>query len=210
MASVQVSSGGSEQELISVKNPAEMLQFCDKCLCAAAPPATVDARGAPCSAVPVKAEIERKFLVAGDSWKAGLEGRRLKQGYLVNDDTRQVRVRTAGDQAWLTIKGRAVGMTRLEFEYPIPLAHAERLLEELCRQPIIDKTRYEVLHGRHTWEIDEFHGANAGLVVAEIELGAEDERFALPEWVGQEVTEDPRYANASLVSRPYRDWADGS
>ncbi len=170
----------------------------------------VDAHGAPWSAVLVKTEIERKFLVTGTAWKTGTRGRRLRQGYLAIDPQRQVRVRTAGDEAWLTIKGRAEGMRRLEFEYPIPLAQAERLLDELCQLPIIDKTRYEVLLGRHTWEIDEYHGANAGLLVAEIELEAEDEHFTLPEWTGKEVTHDPRYANASLVSRPYRDWADGS
>jgi CYTH domain-containing protein len=160
--------------------------------------------------VPVKPEIERKFLVTGTGWKAGAPGRRLRQGYLAADDHRQVRIRTVGDAAWLTIKGRATGATRLEFEYPIPLAHAERLLEELCCPPIIDKTRYEVLLGSHTWEVDEYHGANAGLVVAEIELGAEDESFALPEWAGIEVTHEPRYSNASLVSRPFCDWPDES
>jgi CYTH domain-containing protein len=158
----------------------------------------------------VKTEIERKFLVTGTAWKKGLRGSRLRQGYLAIEPQRQVRVRTAGDEAWLTIKGRAEGMRRLEFEYPLPLAHAERLLDELCQLPIIDKTRYEVLLGSHTWEIDEYHGANAGLVVAEIELGAEDEHFTLPEWVGKEVTHDPRYANASLVSLPFCDWADPS
>jgi len=158
----------------------------------------------------VKTEIERKFLVTGTGWKTGVPGRRLRQGYLAVDAQRQVRVRTAGDEAWLTIKGRAEGLRRLEFEYPIPLADAERLLEELCQLPIIDKTRYEVLLGRHTWEIDEYHGANAGLVVAEIELEAEDEHFTLPEWAGTEVTRDPRYANANLVSRPFCDWADPS
>lgn len=172
----------------------------------------VDACRSAWSSVLVKAEIERKFLVSGTGWKTGRAGCRLRQGYLSVDDMRQVqvRVRTAGDRAWLTIKGRPEGATRLEFEYPIPLAHAERLLQELCRPPIIDKTRYEVLHGRHTWEIDEYHGENAGLVVAEIELGAEDERFERPEWAGREVTHDPRYANASLVSRPFSDWADAS
>ena len=159
---------------------------------------------------PVKAEIERKFLVARTDWKVGRQGRRLRQGYLASDEQRQVRVRTAGEQAWLTIKGRPQGATRLEFEYPIPLAHAERLLEELCQRPIIDKTRYEVLLGSHTWEIDEYHGANAGLVVAEIELEAEDAAFTLPDWAGREVTTDPRYANASLVSRPFSEWADES
>jgi len=175
-----------------------------------APHSTVDACCAPWSAVVVKAEIERKFLVTGTGWKSGRQGRRLRQAYLASDEQRQIRVRTAGDQAWLTIKGRPEGATRLEFEYCIPLAHAERLLEELCRQPVIDKTRYEVLLEGHTWEIDEYHGANAGLVVAEIELGAENERFARPEWVGKEVTYDPRFANASLVSRPFRDWSDES
>lgn len=210
MPSPEVSSRPRGPKLISVKKPDEMLQFCDKSLCRGGRPGAVDGAGDACSAVAVKAEIERKFLVAGTGWKAGLPGRRMRQGYLAANERLQVRIRTAGDLAWLTIKGPQAGATRLEFEYPIPLAHAERLLAELCRQPFVDKTRYEVLHGSHTWEIDEYHGANAGLVVAEIELGAEDEDFALPDWAGAEVTHDPRFSNASLVSRPYCDWPDAT
>ena len=153
-------------------------------------------------------EIERKFLVAGDGWRATGPGCRLRQGYLCIELERSVRVRVAREAAWLTIKGRGSGVTRLEFEYPIPPADAERLLAELCLQPIIDKTRYEVRHGEHLWEVDEFHGANAGLVVAEIELQDEAEHFPRPDWLGEEVSSDPRYLNANLVHAPFCGWPE--
>jgi adenylate cyclase len=155
-------------------------------------------------------EIERKFLVAGTRWKDGAVGRRLRQGYLSVEEQRTVRVRAVDDQAWLTIKGLARGYTRVEYEYPIPAADARELLEALCHQPIIDKTRYEIRHAGHLWEVDEFHGANAGLVVAEIELGSEQEPFERPPWLGAEVSDDPRYFNASLIRHPFRDWGAGS
>ena len=155
-------------------------------------------------------EIERKFLVAGTRWKDGAGGRRLRQGYLSVEEQRTVRVRAVDDQAWLTIKGLARGYTRVEYEYPIPAADARELLEALCHQPIIDKTRYEIRHAGHLWEVDEFHGANAGLVVAEIELGSEQEPFERPPWLGAEVSDDPRYFNASLIRHPFRDWGAGS
>ncbi len=151
-------------------------------------------------------EIERKFLLANDGWRAGAVGRRYRQGYLSTDKARTVRVRAIDEEAYLTIKGATEGLSRLEFEYPIPAADAEALLEQLCEQPIIDKTRYRISHGAHVWEVDEFHGANAGLIVAEIELGSEDEAFERPEWIGEEVSGDPRYFNSNLIAHPYSDW----
>jgi adenylate cyclase len=151
-------------------------------------------------------EIERKFLVRGDGWREGAdEGTVLQQGYLSTVPERTVRVRRAGHQAWLTIKGRAQGAVRAEFEYPIPVADATALLA-LCEPVIIDKTRHRVEHAGRTWEVDVFAGVNAPLVLAEVELEAADARVALPDWVGEEVTEDPRYQNANLSRRPYGQW----
>jgi adenylate cyclase len=152
-------------------------------------------------------EIERKFLVRDGSWKGGVEGRgvRVHQGYIVNEPGRSVRVRRKGERGFLTIKGAATGPSRPEFEYEIPLADAEALLAGFCGETI-DKTRYEVEHRGHVWEVDEFHGDNAGLVVAELELASADEAFAPPAWLGDEVTEDARYLNAQLVKNPYRRW----
>lgn len=151
-------------------------------------------------------EIERKFLVRGTAWKTQHGGRRIRQGYLSVEPTRIVRVRSVANRAWLTIKGGTTGIRRNEFEYPLPAGDAQRLLDELCLQPLIDKTRYDIRHGEHLWEIDEFHGANAGLVVAEIELRNESEAFARPPWLGAEVSGDPRYFNSNLVGHPFRDW----
>lgn len=151
-------------------------------------------------------EIERKFLLANDSWREGARGQRYRQGYLSLEKERVVRVRTVEDTGYLTIKGAIHGISRPEFEYPIPVDDAEIMLESLCYAPIIDKTRYRIRHGAHVFEVDEFHGANAGLVVAEVELGSEDEAFDRPEWLGEEVTEDWRYANANLIKHPYSAW----
>lgn len=151
-------------------------------------------------------EIERKFLVSGTAWKAGASGRRVRQSYLSSDQQRTVRVRAVGGRGWLTIKGPTVGLARAEYEYEVPLADAEAMLGELCALPLIEKTRYEVCHGGHRWEIDEFHGANQGLVVAEIELASEDEAFERPPWLGEEVSDDPRYFNANLVRWPFSTW----
>lgn len=151
-------------------------------------------------------EIERKFLVSGDDWRDGDPGRRIRQGYLSVDPARAVRVRTAGDRAWLTVKGATSGVSRQEFDYPIPLADAQQMLDTLCHQPLIDKTRHNIRHGVHLWEVDEFHGANDGLVIAEIELGSETESFERPSWLGPEVSDDPRYYNVNLFRYPYRDW----
>lgn len=150
-------------------------------------------------------EIERKFLVTGDAWRQA-DGTRLSQGYLNRDKERTVRVRVAGNKAFLTIKGLTSGASRAEFEYEIPLTDAEQLLP-LCDGPLVEKIRYVVAHDGHSWEVDEFLGDNAGLVVAEIELQSEDESFSRPKWVGVEVTDDSRYFNSSLALKPYCMWA---
>lgn len=152
-------------------------------------------------------EIERKFLVTGAGWKPPAPGVRFRQGYLSTDKARTVRVRLEGDRGVLTVKGLTRGVTRLEFEYVIPAADAVRMLDELCERPLIEKTRYRIPVGRHTWEVDEFHGDNDGLIVAEIELATADEPFDRPSWIGREVSDDPRYFNANLVAHPYRSWS---
>lgn len=152
-------------------------------------------------------EIERKFLVVGDAWRAGVESQaRLVQGYLVADGRITVRVRIAGDAAVLTIKGRSTGISRAEYEYAIPPADAEALLADLAVAPLIDKTRYRVRHGAQVWDLDVFAGDNAGLVLAEIELAREDEPFEVPDWAGAEVSDDRRYYNASLARHPFTRW----
>jgi CYTH domain-containing protein len=149
-------------------------------------------------------EIERKFLVQGDDWRSG-KSTLYRQGYLSRDKERTVRVRIADKQAFLTIKGISTGASRAEFEYEIPVADAEQLLL-LCDGPLIEKTRYLVLHAGMTWEVDEFHGANKGLVVVEIELQSETQIFSKPAWVGMEVTHEKRYFNSSLSAYPYNTW----
>ena len=151
-------------------------------------------------------EIERKFLVCGTAWRAG-HSTLFRQGYLNRDKERTVRVRIAGSKAWLTIKGISSGASRAEFEYEIPVADAEQLLL-LCDGPLIEKTRYVVPHAGMLWEVDEFHGANSGLIVAEIELQSATQQFDQPAWVGREVTEDKRYFNSSLAVTPYTCWAE--
>lgn len=152
-------------------------------------------------------EIERKFLVRDDTWRAGSTGVEFRQGYLTTDPERTVRVRLAGDRGYLTIKGQTRGATRSEFEYPIPASDAARLLDDLCLRPLVEKTRFAVRHGGHEWVLDEFHGDNAGLLLAEIELRDEAETFEVPSWAGREVTGDPRFYNANLVANPYGEWA---
>lgn len=151
-------------------------------------------------------EIERKFLLVGDAWRTLGEPVLLRQGYLSSDPDRTVRVRIEGDGGTLTIKGRSQGATRAEWEYPIPLAEAAELLDRLCEQPLIEKYRRRIAFGGHTWEVDEFLGANAGLAVAEIELASEEEPFDKPDWIGEEVTHDRRYFNSSLIKLPYSAW----
>lgn len=154
------------------------------------------------------AEIERKFLVKDDSWRGLGEGSHYRQGYLSTQPDRTVRVRVAAGKGFLTIKGRTVGATRAEYEYAIPLQDADAMLDELCERPLIEKTRYRIGYQGQIWEVDEFEGENAGLVVAEVELATADQVVALPDWVGEEVTTDPRYYNANLIANPYSRWAD--
>lgn len=151
-------------------------------------------------------EIERKFLLAGDGWRALGQAVLLRQGYLSSNPDRTVRVRIEGESGTLTIKGRSTGATRAEWEYPIPLAEAAELLDRLCEQPLIEKYRHRISVAGHVWEVDEFLGANQGLVVAEIELATESEAFDKPEWIGEEVTHDRRYFNSSLIKAPYSSW----
>jgi adenylate cyclase len=150
-------------------------------------------------------EIERKFLPSGDGWRTLGAPLLLRQGYLSSDPARVVRVRVEGEQAYMTIKGKSVGATRGEWEYPIPLADANELLA-LCEQPLVEKYRRRIEFSGNVWEVDEFLGANQGLVVAEIELASEDQPFDRPDWIGAEVTHDPRYYNSSLVRKPYSSW----
>ena len=151
-------------------------------------------------------EIERKFLLRTEDWRGLAPGRAYVQGYLSGNEACSVRVRIAENTATLTIKGATIGAGRHEFEYAIPLADARQMLATLARKPLIEKTRYAIEHKGFYWEIDEFHGKNQGLVVAEIELEYEDQAFERPVWIGEEVTGDPRYYNANLVRVPYSAW----
>lgn len=154
-------------------------------------------------------EIERKFLVRDDSWRAAADdGRRYRQGYLCSEPGRTVRVRIGDEQAILAIKGKRAGLARPEFEYPIPLADAELLLDTCCPHPPVEKTRYLVSFGGLTWEVDEFSGANRGLILAEVELERVDQPVPLPPWAGREVTDDGRYYNAYLARCPYTQWPE--
>jgi len=151
-------------------------------------------------------EIERKFLLKNDGWRALAQGTLYRQGYLNSAKERTVRIRTIGERAFLTIKGITTGATRAEYEYPIPFADCNAMLDTLAEKPVIEKKRYKIRQGDFTWEIDEFFGENAGLIVAEIELQNEGQVFAKPDWVGDEVTADPRYFNSNLVKNPYTKW----
>ncbi len=151
-------------------------------------------------------EIERKFLVVGDDWKALAAPVPIRQGYLSTVKERTVRVRTLGDRGYLTIKGITVGAVRSEFEYEIPAADAHQLLDELCERPLIEKTRSAIAIDGLTWEVDAFSGVNQGLIIAEVELEDEAQHIDLPGWIGDEVTHDPRYFNANLIAHPYTEW----
>lgn len=152
-------------------------------------------------------EIERKFLVNGDGWRGLAKGLFYRQGYLSSVKNRIVRVRAIGDdRAWLTVKGPATGIARDEFEYEIPRADADYMLDALAEKPLIEKMRYKIPCGGFVWEIDEFAGDNTGLVLAEIELRSEDQNFPRPAWLGREVSGDPRYFNSSLIKNPYKNW----
>ena len=151
-------------------------------------------------------EVERKFLVKGDSWRVGAKGTLYRQGFLSTVKERTVRVRVAGEKAFLTVKGKSRGISRAEFEYDIPREDANAMLDSLCEQPIIEKVRYKIDVGGSLWEVDEFHGENAGLIMAEVELPDENAEFVKPEWIGDEVSDDARYYNANLVSNPFSKW----
>lgn len=152
-------------------------------------------------------EIERKFLLSSDAWRDEVtDSQRLIQGYVARGERSAVRVRIKGDKAELNIKHALDGIHRLEYEYEVPLDDAREMLEKVALRPLIDKTRHHVKRGAHLWEIDEFYGENAGLVVAEIELASADESFERPEWLGEEVSDDQRYYNSNLSKLPYSQW----
>ena len=157
-------------------------------------------------------EIERKFLLANDHWRQQVSATHtIRQGYLVDalkeNATASVRVRIEGERANINIKRAVIGVEREEYEYPVPLDEAAEMIERLCHRPCIEKQRHIVEYQGHKWEIDEFFGDNAGLIVAEIELASADEVFSRPDWLGEEVSDDPRYYNVNLVARPYRSWS---
>lgn len=152
-------------------------------------------------------EIERKFLLAGDGWRAAADqGVAIRQGYLTSEPGLSVRVRVKGERGYLTIKAGCNALARHEYEYEIPLADAEAMLKTVARAAPLVKRRYHVRHGAHLWEIDVFEGDNEGLIMAEVELQATDEKVDLPSWVGPEVTGDPRFFNAYLSQRPFKTW----
>ncbi|MFT5443538.1 MAG: adenylate cyclase [Myxococcota bacterium] len=158
--------------------------------------------------VKIPIEIERKFRVTDNGWQQNAQATPMRQGYLARTQKSVVRVRIAGATPWLTIKTKGPGITSPEFEYEIPLPHAEYLLTQ-CEGAIIEKTRYVVHHDGDTWEVDVFEGVNAGLVIAEIELESEEQAFTRPPWLGKEVTEDRRFKNSRLCEEPYRDdWTE--
>lgn len=151
-------------------------------------------------------EIERKFLVKGEEWKRGAKGTVYRQGYLSSAKERVVRVRTIEDKGFLTIKGITKGVSRSEFEYEISAEDAGLMLDGICEKPLIEKKRYKVPVGGLVFEVDEFFGENAGLVVAEVELQDENQTIDLPAWVGDEVSGDPRYFNSNLIKHPFTKW----
>ena len=151
-------------------------------------------------------EIERKFLVVGDNWRKLAKGTHYRQGYLNSVKERTVRIRTIDDKAFLTVKGPNIGITRMEFEYEIPHKECLEMLTNLAEQPIIEKIRYKIAIDDLVWEIDEFLGVNKGLIVAEVELQSKEQKFSKPEWIGEEVSGDPRYFNSNLVKHPYTSW----
>lgn len=150
-------------------------------------------------------EIERKFLLKNDNWREGAVGVHYKQAYLNEKGDNTVRVRIEGEKAKLTIKGKSSNISRLEFEYDIPMEDAEALFT-LAKTPIVEKFRYKIMYAGNCWEVDEFLGMNRGLVVAEIELESETQSFEKPDWIGMEVSGDKRYTNANLARKPYCEW----
>jgi adenylate cyclase len=153
-------------------------------------------------------EIERKFLVRGDAWRDGATVLAIRQGYLAVAEDCTVRVRISGNAAWLTVKGKRTGGATPEFEYAIPVPQAVTMLDTMARKPLIEKNRHLVAHGNRIWEVDEFFGDNAGLILAERELDSPDEAVSLPPWAGREVTGEKRFYNARMVEYPYRDWRE--
>jgi adenylate cyclase len=152
-------------------------------------------------------EIERKFLVKKDIWAQVVkeEKSHFRQGYILSDSQKTVRVRLTDTEAFLTIKGQTIGAARPEFEYSIPMEDARHMLDNLCITEL-SKIRYFIPHDGHTWEVDEFLGQNEGLIVAEIELSAEDEQFSLPDWVDKDVTAEKKYTNSNLAVKPFTKW----
>ncbi len=152
-------------------------------------------------------EIERKFLIVNDDWREQVDcSHRIRQGYMGQVGKASVRIRIQGEIANINIKSASLSMTRSEYEYEIPLNEAEEMLDQLCNQPQVNKTRFIINQPPHKWEIDEFYGDNEGLLVAEIELNSEDESFEKPQWLGEEVTQDARYYNVNLIKHPYKNW----
>jgi CYTH domain-containing protein len=150
-------------------------------------------------------EIERKFLVTKNNWRNG-QGTMYRQGYLNSDENRNVRVRVIDHRGYLTVKGISQGATRVEYEYEIPKPDAEAMLDNLCERPLIIKKRFKIEFKGFVWEVDEFLGENQGLIIAELELESETQTFIKPEWIGVEVTGDPKYFNSNLIHRPYSKW----
>lgn len=151
-------------------------------------------------------EIERKFLVKDATWKNHALGVLYRQGYLLAEKGCTIRVRVVDQGGFLTIKGRTSGLSRSEYEYPIPVQDANEMLDRLCLKPLIEKYRYRVEHAGLVWEVDEFLDENRGLILAEVELQEEGQAIALPPWIGEEVSHDPRYYNANLVRHPFTRW----
>jgi CYTH domain-containing protein len=151
-------------------------------------------------------EIERKFLVRGDNWKIAVQGIVYRQGYLSSLKERVVRVRTIEKKGFLTVKGITKGVSRSEFEYEISVEDAAAMLDDICEKPLIEKKRYKIPFHGLVFEVDEFFGENAGLVVAEVELTDENQKIDLPAWIGTEVSGDPRYFNSNLIRHPFSKW----
>ena len=151
-------------------------------------------------------EIERKFLVKEKPFSIAKRSLKINQGYIINEKSKVIRVREKGDDYFLTIKGNNIGISRLEYDFPISKEDAKELIFHFCKTTLIEKTRHYIEHKGHTWEVDEFHGKNIGLILAEIELESEDEKFEIPDWVGEEVTQDDRYYNMNLAIHPFTSW----
>jgi len=152
-------------------------------------------------------EIERKYLLRNDDWRLNAnQGAQYKQGYITGSELASVRIRTEGEHAFINIKSATLGVTRQEYEYPVPWGEALEILSSLCAKPLIKKTRYIVRDNGNEWEVDVFGGENEGLIVAEIELQSEEQSFELPGWCGREVSDDPRYYNVNLAKHPYSKW----